>query len=793
MPDRKYDVAVANGSWAASWKNKRMTWEQFADMQREPRRTAETCAEYQAAGKADRDRWKNGPAFVGGYLEGGARRKGSVARRSLLALDADFADADVEADWEILVGARCIMYPTHSSSARQRKMRVVAPLSRDCSPEEYVPLALKIMDTMGMARFDRTTVQPERLMYSASCSADAEWSTWECAGEPLDVDYWLGTYADWRDVSCWPVQVAGVEGKAGKAADPREKKGTVGAFCRAYTVTEAIAEFLPEVYVKAKGRGRWTYAGGSSYGGMRVYDDLWAWSDHATDPANDGHLKNAWDLVRVHRFGHLDEGAEEGARVSSLPSTKEMERWAAALPAVSEELTRTRIASAAGDFAALEDPDGDWMSKLEHEVRTGEVSSSARNIRLILANDPDVSGRLMRDVRTDMPVLAPCELPWRTVEAVSNWQDVDDAGLRVWFEEKWGVQGRQRVADAVELAASARPYDPVREYLDGLPPWDGVERVETLLVDCLGAEDNAYVRAVTRKVLCAAVRRAKRPGCAMDYMLIIEGRQGMGKSKLLADLGGEWFTDSVSIADMSRAKDAAEKLQANWICEVAELDGMAKTSIEALKAFITTRVDNYRAAYARRAAKHPRRSVLIGTVNNVNGYLRDASGNRRFWPVRAEGEYRMGTLTPEMRDQVWAEAVELEPDEQLYLPKGLESYAERMQLEAMEEDPREGLVAEYLGKPVPGDLAEMGLGERELLFDADREPADGWAPRAETFVAEIWHEALGYPTTKATRNDSYAIVSMLRRLGWTPTGRCRRTRAYGVVKTYERGFDELLQ
>lgn len=787
---RRYDIAVANSARSSRWRNKAVTWEEFAAMQRSPRRTAETVAEYQAAGKPERAKWKDGPAFVGGYLEGGVRRKGHVRHRSMLALDADLADGETLADWRMLVGARCCAWPTHSSSARQLRLRIVAPLSRDCSAEEYVPLALKVMETLGLERFDVTAAQPERLMYSSSCSADADFELAEVDGGDLDVDEWLSMYPDWRDASCWPVTGVGSAGGAKRAGDPREKAGWIGAFCRAYSVPEALSEFLGDVYEPARGEGRWTYRAGSTQGGLRVYDGLWAWSDHGTDPANDGHLKNAWDLVRVHRFGALDAEAAEGTRVSGLPSTRAMEEWASGLPRVSAELARAQVESATSDFSGA-DGDGDWMAGLDHEARTGAVSPSARNIGLILANDPDVAGRLMRDVRTGTPVLADCEVPWREARGLSNWSDVDDAGLRVWFEEKWGIQGRQKIADAVELAASARPYDPVRDYLDGLPEWDGVPRVDTLLVDCLGAEDSEYTRAVTRKVLCAAVRRAKRPGCAFDYMLILEGGQGIGKSKLLADLGGEWFTDGVSIADMARPKDAAEKIMCNWIVEVAELDGMAKTSIESLKAFVTTREDNFRMAYARRAAKHPRRCVLIGTVNNVNGYLRDASGNRRFWPVRVDGRYQPGTVAGELRDQIWAEAMAREPGEDLYLGPGLEATARRLQLEAMEEDPREGIVGAYLDRPVPPDLAQMGPAEREALFDSEPEPHEGWAPRGQVSVAEVWHEALGYPATRATRADAYAIAAMLRRLGWAPAG-VARVRAYGVVRVYERERDGLL-
>ncbi len=787
MTERAYDVAVANGPIARRWANRRMTWREFCERQREPRRTAETAAEYAAMGKAERDRIKSGPAFVGGYLASGRRTKAAVAHRSLLALDADNADADLEADWGLLVGSAACAWPTHSSSAARRRLRVVAPLSRDCTPEEYVPLALKVMETLGLARFDPTTAQPERLMYDASASSDAPFALWVADGAPLDVDAWLALYPDWRDASCWPLPAAsGRAPGAARAGDPRAKRGEVGAFCRAYGVEECIEEFLSDVYEPARESGRYTYRAGSAYGGGRGYDGGWAGSDHATDPANTGHLANAWDLVRIHRYGGLDEGAPEGARAGSRPSDAAMREWARTLPRVSEELSRAQLGEAANDF---EGEGAEWLSRLEHEARTGAVASSAGNIRLILENDPEMAGRLRHDVRTDAPALVACELPWRRVGGESPWGDVDDAGLRAWLEVKYGVQGRQKVLDAVALEAIKRPYDPVREFVEGLPAWDGVKRVERLLVERLGAPDTAYVRAVTRKVLCGAVRRALRPGCKFDYMLIIEGAQGLGKSSLLADLAGEWFTDGVSIGDMARPKDAAEKLQRNWIAEVAELDGMQKTSIEALKAFVTVREDNYRAAYARRAVKRPRRGILVGTVNNVNGYLRDASGNRRFWPVKATRAYRAGSMDEAERLQVWAEARALEPGEELFLTPELERCAAAAQREAMESDPREGLVEAYLSRPVPCDLASWGLAQRELFFEGDGGDAGGLVERAECSVPEVWHEALGGAAAKATRADSYAVAAMLRRLGWEPTGATRRLKAYGVTRVYGRVDD----
>ena len=278
-------------------------------------------------------------------------------------------------------------------------------------------------------------------------------------------------------------------------------------------------------------------------------------------------------------------------------------------------------------------------------------------------------------------------------------------------------------------------------------------------------------------------------------MLILEGTQGLGKSSSLAALGGDWFTDALSIDDVMHPKVAAEKLQGAWIVEVAELDGIAKTSIERLKGFLTTAVDSYRAAYARRAGKYRRRCIVVGTVNNLDGYLRDATGNRRFWPVRVTAKLDRSALTQEYVDQVWAEAMVLEAaGEALYLDGDVEREAQKRQRDAMETDPREGIVRAYLEAAVPAGFDSWTLDRREEYwtlqedFPSPGDPAEGsLEPRRTVSVPEIWHEALRQPKERPTRADSYQVSAVLRKLGWEPTGRTKALKAYGKVKIYEIG------
>lgn len=759
-------MAVASRCSARKWRNDDVTWEDFVAGLRQPRRTDETLAEYAEMSPDERGRAKDGPAVVAGYLEGGRRGKTTVTRRSMIALDSDDAGDGLMDDVELMLGCAAVGYETHSSTRKVRRMRVFIPLSRDVTPDEYVACAQQAARLVGLDRFDSTTFQPERLMYLPNVCKDAPYALDVREGEPLDPDWLLGAYEDWRDASSWPVAMSRPS-EARTAGDPREKPGLIGEFCRAYTVPEAIERFIPQSYKEA-GRDRWTYAGGSTRGGMVVYDGgLWCYSNHATDPAATGHLVCAYDIVRLHRFGG---------------DVDAMNAWAARLPEVRVEAVR----DAASDFDDAGDGDEDWRSALELD-RHGAVRPSAANILRIVRNDPAIAGRIRYDVRAAGLCAVGDELPWRTIEGGhSRWLDSDDASLRVWLESTYGVSNKQKTDDVVESEAARHPYDAVREYIESLPPWDGTPRVDTLLVDMLGAEDSAYTRAVTRKTLCAAVRRALHPGCKWDHMLIVEGDQGVGKSTLWARLGGPWFTDSLTVVDTERPKDAAEKLQDMWICEIAELDGIRKTSVESLKRFLSSSSDNYRGAYARRAESRPRRCIVVGTVNNVDGYLRDVSGNRRFWPVRTHGRLDFDALGPDVVAQVWAETKKLEPDERLYLDDELEAVAREQQMQAMETDPREGIVQLYLDSRVPAGLDQMTLEQRDAFWATYDPERDGLVERERVCVAEVWHEALNGDVHTTERRDSYAVSAMLRHLGWEPTGNVARLAAYGIVRTYQK-------
>ena len=318
-----------------------------------------------------------------------------------------------------------------------------------------------------------------------------------------------------------------------------------------------------------------------------------------------------------------------------------------------------------------------------------------------------------------------------------------------------------------------------------------LHRVDTLLIDYLGAEDNAYIRAVSRKTLCAAYMRVYHPGIKFDYMPVLNGAQGIGKSTFIANLGMEWFSDSLNLSDMND-KTAAEKLQGYWIIEIGELAGMKKADLDKVKAFVSRVDDKYRASFGRRVTPHPRQCVFFGTTNSENGYLRDITGNRRYWNVKVTGNcrYKPWEMTPETVQQIWAETALLaKAGEKLYLPPNLEDYAKAEQRGAMEQDDREGVVLEYLDMMLPDGWDEMDTHQRRdyILDQEDPTRAKGTHRRNEVSNMEIWCECFGKRREELSGRDSYAISAIMAHLeGWSKPETRKRIPIYGLQRLYRR-------
>ena len=260
---------------ATSFAARRMTWARFVARLRTPVRTAETCAQYAAMSRAERAEIKDVGGFVGGRLEGGSRKAGSVTERQLLCLDIDYGDETIWDSWACLIGCAAVMHSTHSHTADRPRLRLLIPLSRPVTAEEYAPIGRRIADMLDMEAFDDTTFEANRLMYWPSCCADGDYIFREMDGDWVNPDDVLASYTDWHDMRQWPVssrQSRAIRKMGERQGDPLQKPGIIGAFNRAYRITDAIEKYLPGVYTPA-GSGRWTYAAGSTVGGMVTYDD----------------------------------------------------------------------------------------------------------------------------------------------------------------------------------------------------------------------------------------------------------------------------------------------------------------------------------------------------------------------------------------------------------------------------------------------------------------------------------------------------------------------------------------
>ena len=764
-----------------------MQWSALLKRLQDPTRTQETLEEYKAMGKTQQDQIKDVGGFVGGSLKDGSRKAENVLMRQIVTLDADFAPADLDADLEMLATYSYAVYSTHKHTPEKPRLRILIPLDRPVTPDEYEAIARKLADSIGIDYFDDTTYQAGRVMYWPSVAHNGEYLFHYEDLPWLKADDVLAQYPDWTDTSYWPessrARTERVK-RAKKQGDPTAKPGLIGAFCRAYSVEEAIKKFLPEIYLKCNMPDRYTYAEGSTAAGLVIYEGgKFAYSNHATDPIREK-LCNAFDLVRIHKFGELDEDAPPETATTKLPSYRAMVDFVRKDNGTKEELVRSKQEEAKIDFS---DDDDSWKSALEYDKK-GDLEKSLENLLSIMQYDPEVKSIVFNQMADNLEIKG--EVPWK--HPGKFWRDADDAQLEAYLAKNYTEFPKQKIMTAITKVADDRCYHPVREYLDSLPEWDGVPRVDTLLIDYLGADDNEYVRAVTRKTLCAAVHRVRFPGCKFDTVLVLCGPQGIGKSTLIAKLGGAWFSDSLNLAD-TKDKTAAEKLQGYWIIEMGELAGMGSAGVKTLRSFITTQDDRYRASYGRRVGSHPRQCIFIGTTNSEEGYLNDVDGGRRFWPVNAPaiGRKKVWDITEDEVGQIWAETlVRVTEGEKLTLDGDVAVEAVKMQKEAMISDPREALVSEFLDKPLPADWYSKSKNDRRNYFDFDNEDPTGPGKRIyrnRVCYQEIWCECFGYPEKTLGQKERLEIRKILERIaGWKRNEKRQDTRGYGGQTVYER-------
>lgn len=397
------------------------------------------------------------------------------------------------------------------------------------------------------------------------------------------------------------------------------------------------------------------------------------------------------------------------------------------------------------DFDVVE-TDGEALPTLRR-MKNGKPESNFPNCLKLVRHINNQLGLVYDEFGCAIHLVAP-ELPW-TVDVGRRLDDDVVRRIRQYLVEVTDMNwSKEDVLEAVLTLARENPVHPVRDYLAGLA-WDGVPRIDSLLVKYSGAMDNAYVRAIGAKALIAAVRRVRQPGCKFDNVIVLEGAQGCGKSSFVKSLSPnvEWFSDSP--IGNTESKDAPLSLQGRWIIELGEMSVLSKSGVEALKAFVSSSIDHVRRPYGRLHEELRRQCIFIGTTNQA-AYLKDQTGNRRFWPVKV-GMIDLEALAAD-RDQLWAEAASREAaGELLFLPQELWDVAAIEQEERVAEDPWADILRDYL------DRKEMWNGsEVEQVEPLDR-------VHSTTLLTDV----LGIRKSDLTAAQSQRLkIVMEKYLGW---------------------------
>jgi hypothetical protein len=812
-----------------------------------------TFAEYMRMSVDEKGERKAMAGFVMfAHFTDGKRKAANQKNRTALAFDLDNVLAsqlsDIRQGFAPICRYLFAMHTTRSHCPEKPRVRIIMPISRPVNDAEFYALcrlvACLLADTPeeGIEIPDPVSFKYNQVMYWPSISKGQEFWFEENEGEILDVDGFLAGFPTWADLSTLPQQAKAAEARlteaGAKAEDPTLKKGGIGAFCRAFPVSEAISEFLPDIYAPGdqSTEPRYTYLLGTGANGAIVYDDdRFLHSHHGSDPAEG--LHNSWDLVRIHKFGHLDDKAHGNAGPTSLPSHKAMLEMVQKNATVKVEMAAglkfddeddsaedDSVDEASGDAGGLDfdddiadlvgevpqverrkdKPNRDWAASLRLKA-SGELEPVVFNATLICSNDVRIAPCVGYNELTLDPVAfkplrmkkmalpsAPVD-PRRTYRA---WQQTDDLSVQLIFSSPQSLGGYQfdpslaSVQSAVVAAGKQNSFHPVRDMIQAHHAAWKRAGAPTGLIDrlpqtYLGAADNAFHRESSRMLMIAIVARTFEPGCKFDCVTIIRGAQGARKSTFWKTLAGhpEFFGELPK--DFTKTDRMIEAMRGKTILEMAELAGLRKETAEDAKEFITRASDRHRLAYASRVDTYPRQSVLVATSNKEK-ILHDPTGNRRYW-IWEDGHDRQNPIDvpgleaalPMLYGEAYQAYLDMrrETNGDLWLDlRSKESIDEASRLAG---EYRELTATEVIAERI-AEWLEEPVSAREIeapgadKFDADE--GDQWFLRNVTSARELFRALKDDPDLTAYRNaDVRTYGRALASLpGWEFQGQARR-------------------
>ena len=756
--EKRFPVEVAQGT-SANTTALQYSIDDFLDMLRSP------------------GTQKNARSYLPGELRGHHRSGDNVIGRSVITLDLDGASAEGFTELlSYLDDVAVLWHTTYSHSPQKPSYRVLIPLDGMVPPDVYTRIVREIMRAVPQAAIDAASATPSQIMFTPAAKDASLYEYGSELNRPLASGALFESAPDTPGAA---VSMGRVRKK-----DPLTLKGIAGEFCRHYQDLDELIEVFELPYERVGNRFRYTHADKSSAPGMSPLPDapLLFFSNHRSDPAS-GHAQNAFDLVRIHRFGERDAGYE-GA-VIHAPSSRAMKSFLEGhegfqqrrATAAYEQVARPAVAGSpltvSEDHSTLtQEPEPvveaeeeedrgegelEWTKKLLRHEKTLQVEDRIENYDLIFMHDP-IFKSLWWNVRGDYEAIMGEDYDLRdgSPPQVNN---ADVSGLKDHIERQYQIRRvtRQRVDDLLGRVRRERRIDPVKKYLQSLT-WDGIPRLETCLP---GAEDTPYNRMVAKRALLGAVARAFKPGCKVDQSLILYGGQGVGKTTWIERMARGY---TASLGDIQN-KDTLISASRSWIMVSDEGHALNNADFNELKDFLTRQRDVYRLPYDRSATEVPRRWVVWGTTNDPM-MLRERDGNRRFLIVDVLEQMDFDKYTPEYVDQVWAEAVALyQEGERPVLSPAEEVLAEQARKSHTMEDNLVATITEALESPVPLAWERMSLPERIIWFQAKDMDAEDksvpTAPRSFITPAAVWVEIMRKSLPDMSLRDQNRITAAL--------------------------------
>ena len=838
----------------------------FYKMFHEALMTGETFRQFDKLGDEGQKQKKAAAGFwFRAPLKDGIRNRTSALPSNLVSLDFDYIDVEF---WDAVRTNSLDLpfeYAYHTSrrhTPEKPRFRIIIPLATMIDNDRYPAISRILASKFDpeMTRPDKVSFRPAQMMYLPTMCRDGEYVFGVVENELADPDDLLAEFemihGDWRDINNLPkAPNEKLRETADKAEDPTEKLGPVGNFCRAYSVEDAIERFgLPYEPVDIpSGKPRYTYLGGTTVNGAEVQDDgLFLYSHHGSDPCSDM-LVNAFDLVRIHKFGKEDAKFNgEDKKANEFPSYKAMVEFISDDPTYRKEVVASNydtnemfddlwdedeieieddeidamvgtvpqhveddeedeeedLSDIVGSVeekpeAVLGKPilkalkprkrprsEKDWVSKLEAD-RAGKIIPNLANIARILSSDPRFMDAIAFNefharavcrvaLRTKIDWLAPPPVMDR--ENGDPWQDQHDNMVRAVMESEagqgkkgWGMKVSDRdLSAAVDIAARSFSFHPVRDRLESFD-WDKNQRLDRLFVDFLGCPDTPYYREAARNFMIAAVARIYEPGHKFDYVPTLWGAQGKRKSTFINVLALGWAGELK--ANFSDEKAMVEQMMGCVIMELPELSAIGRSAVEDVKAFISATESNVRLAYRRNAQVFPRQCVFMGSTNQKD-FLKDQTGNRRFWPIEVRVDQIDTDLLRRTMPQIWAEAVVAYRAMRKAQPEGVlplyltsqeaQSEADALQADSLRENDADlvaAIIAERLNKKVRvGDDFDEANGKAtyewpDMVFSHS--------------IATEWVSDI-----KVLGQMSQVVAEALHKLGWEKVGRRRAGNGY---------------